>query len=170
MTREEFRKEIRQFYRADDMAAYAGCTVIIGIGVFLLIHLLTRSGNPFGLEFLIAILLIACGVYGLYNLPNNYKVHEIYSRTPVHIKTALVKQYINGLNIRETIDRGNISVIIYKRNQYRSILLGVHIAEDKILFSALAYHYRVSKGTSDWGAGAAAARDFRDYLYRNLVD
>jgi hypothetical protein len=153
MNYEEFVRRIKSKTKFDKCLYYGLCIVVIFLSIFLFCFINVRpekfEGNQI-FHYLGFSFLLFLGIYGLYKLPNRYKIVTISSTQNLIKKKAAIDSLLSNLNLKIVSDSNYLSFNYSKSFWSPSYFIYLFYDEDKISFSIQGYDSS-SGGFIDFG-------------------
>jgi hypothetical protein len=151
MNFEEFQYKIQKRNTFDKYWYYAICFAIIGLGLFW-IYLIITQPSKFNIltVYAAAVFCLTSGSYGLYILPNRYKVIVVKDSSPIHKKFNVVCQMLTDYEIQCPQQIEPYLFFTIKKRFWHSPFQ-VHLFIDQDCFAFSVQGHEVDGGFIDFG-------------------
>jgi hypothetical protein len=168
MTARDFEERIKKPYKTDNTMNYIVCLFLIAVGLFFLGKIIRDIDSfPYLAKFLVFILpliFIIAGAYGIWRLRNTYRVQQIDSTESLEKKAQAVEKYLNQLKIERKRQDGNFISFRYRNKYLTSIDANVYYDNDKILYYAEGADLSGIRGIIDFGISKRATNRIGKYF------
>jgi len=173
MTYQEFEQQVKQKTGFDKYWYYGLCIVVIGFCLFLILHFSIhpeKVKTKAALFFIcgLLVLLIALAIYGLYKLPNRYKIVTVDNSQPLTKKKVSLEQLLSQMGVTTTLNDNYYSFTYRKRRWSSPYDIYLFFDDNNVCFSVQGQDY-FNGGFVDFGETEKFRRKFADDMQICLI-